>query len=89
MPLRGIFEALGAEVSWDDETWTVTAVRGDVTVRLTIGEKVLYRNGKAIEIDVPARLEGWRTLVPLRAVSEAFGSYVEWHDNARTVMIAD
>lgn len=89
VPLRGIFEALGAEVSWDDETWTVTAVRGDVTVRLTIGEKVLYRNGKAIEIDVPARLEGWRTLVPLRAVSEAFGSYVEWHDNARTVMIAD
>lgn len=89
VPLRGIFEALGAEVSWDDETWTVTAARGDVTVRLTIGEKVLYRNGKAIEIDVPARLEGWRTLVPLRAVSEAFGSYVEWHDNARTVMIAD
>ena len=89
VPLRGIFEALGAEVSWDDETWTVTAVRGDVTVRLTIGEKVLYRNGKAIEIDVPARLEGWRTLVPLRAVSEAFGSYVEWHDNARTVIIAD
>ncbi|MGQ9532395.1 MAG: copper amine oxidase N-terminal domain-containing protein, partial [Desulfotomaculales bacterium] len=40
VPLRALFEALGAEVQWDGETQTVSAVKGDVTVRLTIGSNV-------------------------------------------------
>jgi len=87
VPLRGVFEALGADIQWDDSTKTVTAVKGDITVKLQIGSNILYKNGNAVEIDVPAKIENDRTLVPLRAVSEAFACAVSWDGANRIVNI--
>ncbi|MBE7021891.1 MAG: copper amine oxidase N-terminal domain-containing protein [Ruminococcaceae bacterium] len=42
---------------------------------------------EAIALDVPAQLTGGRTLVPARAVSEAFGAFVDWDEATRTVII--
>jgi len=89
VPLRAIFETLGATVAWDETTFTVTAARGDTEIRLTIGENVLYKNNIAIPMDTYARLEDARTLIPLRAVSEAFGCNVDWDDAARTVYMQE
>lgn len=89
LPLRAVFEALGAVVSWDDATQTVTAVRGDVTVSLTIGTNVLYRGFGAIPLAASAQLIGDRTMVPVHAVSEAFGCKVDWDDAAQTIVIKD
>lgn len=88
VPLRMIFEALGAEVSWDDETQTASGVKDDTTVKITIGEKVLYKNGKSIALDVPAQLvDDSRTLVPVRAISESFDVLVGWDDETSTVSL--
>lgn len=87
VPLRAIFEAMGAEVSWDGSNSTVSAKRGDIVISLKIGEKVMYKNSSPITLDVAARIEGDRTLVPLRAVSEAFGAGVEWDNDERAVYI--
>lgn len=88
VPLRGVFEALGANVSWDDSIKTVTATKGDITINLQIGSNILYKNGEPIEIDVPAKIENSRTLVPLRAVSEALECMVSWDGVDRVVNIA-
>lgn len=82
-----IFEELNATVSWDDIIKTVTAVKDSVTVTLQIGSNILYKNGEAVEIDVPAKIENSRTLVPLRAVSEALGCSVDWDGKNRIVNI--
>ena len=87
VPLRKIFEALGAEVSWDDATQTASGVKGDTTVKITINEKVLYKNGQAITLDVPAQLVNDRTLVPARAISESFEVKVDWDDATSTVIL--
>lgn len=87
VPLRMIFEALGAEVSWDDATQTASGVKGDTTVKITINEKVLYKNGQAITLDVPAQLVNDRTLVPARAISESFEVKVDWDDATSTVIL--
>ncbi len=87
VPMRGVFEALGATVEWDDSTKTVTAVKDDITVTLQIGSNILYKNSQAVEIDVPAKIENSSTLVPLRAVSEAFDCKVEWDGTDRVVNI--
>jgi hypothetical protein len=87
VPLRAIFEALGATVNWNQAAQTVTATRGDVTVSLTIGSNVLLRNGQEIPLDVPAQVVSGRTLVPTRAVAESFGAGVNWDGPARTVVI--
>lgn len=87
VPMRAIFEVLGATVTWDDETKTAISVKGDTEVKITIGENVLYKNGEAIELDVAAEITESRTMVPVRAISEAFGYTVNWDDEMKTVMI--
>jgi hypothetical protein len=89
VPLRAIFEALGAIVSWEQSTQTVTATRGNTTVTLQIGSEFITRNGEQIRLDVPARIVGGRTLVPARAVAESFGAHVEWEQVTRTVTITE
>ena len=88
VPMRAIFEALGAEVEWENETQTATATKEGITVSVTIDSNRMLKNGEEIELDVPARLVGdSRTLVPLRAISEAFGCQVEWDEELQRVDI--
>lgn len=89
VPMRAIFEALGAEVSWDGGTQTVTAYRGESTMTLTIGSSILSIDGREIVLDVPAQLVNDRTLVPVRAVSESFGCGVDWNGDTQTVIITN
>ncbi|NLG33545.1 MAG: SH3 domain-containing protein, partial [Syntrophomonadaceae bacterium] len=88
VPLRAIFEAMGAAVSWDNQTRTVTATKGDTTVILPIGSTKPTVNGQVWEIEVPAKIVQDRTLAPLRFVGEAFGGQVAWDGNSRTINIA-
>ena len=87
VPLRAIFEALGASVEWNGETKTVTSVLDETEIKLTIGEKALYKNGETVELDVPAQIMNGRTMVPVRAISESFGVKVEWDGETRTVIL--
>ena len=89
VPLRAIFEALGAEVDYEQSTQTVTAVRGNDTVSLTIGSNILTKNGEQIMLDVPAQIIGGRTLVPARAIAESFGAEVVWDPATRVVTITE
>lgn len=85
VPMRKIFETLGAQVSWNDELKEVTAVREDTTIKLAIGSTQMYVGDDAVELEMPAMIVDSRTLVPLRAVSEALGTDVEWFGDTRTV----
>lgn len=87
VPLRGVFERLGAFVQWDPRTNTVTAIRADTQVQLVIGSRQATVNGRVVALDVPALIVAGRTLVPLRFVSEAMGARVDWDASARTVFI--
>lgn len=87
VPLRVIFESLGAEVQWDNQTRTVTAYNEQARVTLQIGNKNAFRNSDEVEMDVPAILHNGRTLVPLRFVSEALGALVDWDESTRIVTI--
>lgn len=87
VPVRSIFEALGATIEWDADTSTATAVKGETTVKITVGESQMYVNGSAKELDAGARIIQGRTLIPLRAVSEAFDCKVIWESSINTAII--
>jgi len=87
VPLRAIFEALGATVAWNEDTRTVTAVRGDTVVVMQVGNYVITVNGNEITLDVPPLIVDNRTLVPARAVAESFGANVDWNAETQTVII--
>lgn len=88
VPMRAIFEDLGAMVEWDEETQTASATRGDITISFTIDQPIMLKNGMPITLDVPARKIDDRTLVPLRAVSEAFSCRVDWNEETQKVSIS-
>ena len=88
VPLRAIFEALGATVNWDSDTQTVTSTKDDTTVSLTIDSPAMIVNGKEVTLDAPACIVDGRTLVPVRAVSEAFSIGVKWDDTTKTVLLS-
>ncbi len=87
VPMRAIFEALGANVYWDDETKTVTAVAGGTVVILQIGNELAFVNSDSHTLDVPAQIVNDRTLVPARFASEALGAAVEWDETNRCVNV--
>jgi len=89
VPLRAIFEELGADIEWDQSTQTVTAVRGDIKITIQIGSNILTRNGEQITLDVPPQIVGGRSLVPLRAIAESFGVEVDWNANTRIATITE
>jgi hypothetical protein len=87
VPLRGIFERMGATVVWIQSTRTVRAQRGTTSVELQIGSRNAVVNGRTVILDVPAQIVGGRTLVPLRFISESLGAGVEYDPASRTVQI--
>ncbi|WP_244504855.1 MULTISPECIES: copper amine oxidase N-terminal domain-containing protein [unclassified Lysinibacillus] len=87
LPLRAIFEALGASVNWDSKNQTVTGYKEDTTVVLKMKSKVATINGKSVTLDVPAQILRGRTMVPVRFVSEALGQDVDWNSVNQTVTI--
>lgn len=80
VPLRGIFEAMGAEVVWDQESQTARAVKGEISVVLKVGSTSPTVNGQVQTLDVPAKIVNQRILAPLRFVGEAFGGKVSWEE---------
>ncbi|MGI5881099.1 MAG: N-acetylmuramoyl-L-alanine amidase [Syntrophomonadaceae bacterium] len=87
VPLRAIFEAMGAQVDWNDSTRTVVATKPGTRVILALGSIAPTVNGKTWNLDVPAIIKNNRTLAPLRFVGEAFGGKVSWDDASKTVHI--
>jgi hypothetical protein len=87
VPLRGVFEDLGAQVNWNPSNQTVTARRGDTRVRLAIGERTASVNGEPVSLDVPAQIIDGSTMVPLRFIGEALGEKVHWSPENQTVEV--
>ncbi len=88
VPVRALYEALNATVDWDGNTKTVTATRGEEVVKMQIGNKEIYKNGKLYEItDVSPKTINGRTMIPARIAAELFGKKVGWIGETKTVII--
>lgn len=87
VPMRNIFEALGAKISWMGDTQTIFAVKGSDIITMQVGQDFFFKNEDVIEIDSPSVIVDGRTLVPIRAVSEALDTEVFYNENTKTVVI--
>src|SRR5689334_14793500 len=74
VPMRPIFEALQATVSWEQQTQTIFATKGGTAISLKIGAKQATINGKTQQLDTPPQLIQGATMVPLRFIGEALGA---------------
>ncbi|QKS70368.1 C40 family peptidase [Paenalkalicoccus suaedae] len=88
VPMRAIFEELGANVDFNNASKTVRGTQGNTTISLTIGNSVAYTSTSSVQLNEPAQIVNGRTLVPLRVVAEAFGASVNWNAQTRSVSIS-
>lgn len=84
-PVRAVCEAAGLSVGWD--SGVVTLTDGERTVTLTIGVPEISVDGEVSPLDCAPVLRSGRTLVPIRAIMEAFGFTVDWDGAQKTVLI--
>lgn len=101
VPMRFLFEEMGAEVSWDEETGTAKATMPSNTtqqmttfgaqqensVTFSIDNTIATVNGQTTRMDVPARLINDKTMVPLRFLSENLGCTVSWDESTNTAIV--
>lgn len=87
VPFRKVLESLGAKVIWNDESKTAYAQKDGTVVSIKQNERYIYKDGGEIALETPARKIGGRMLIPVRAVSEAFGYDVTWDGATQTVII--
>lgn len=99
VPLRKIFEEIGASVKWDNDTQTVSARKNKKTITLSIDSADLQIDKgdtdeegnpiyETVTLEVPAQIVSGRTLVPARAIFESFGLNVDWDEDNQKVIIS-
>ncbi len=95
VPMRAIFEALQAQVTWiPAPAETIQATKNSLMIMMKIGSPSMFvtdardRN-ETVTLDVPPQIVNDRTLVPVRAVSEALDCKVEWDGDTRSVYITN
>ena len=85
VPLRGVFERLGASVVY--ASGQINATGNNRNIALHIGSNQATVNGQPVTVDVAPFLVGARTLVPLRFIAQSLGATVNYNDSSRTVAI--
>ncbi len=93
VPLREVFESLGAKVNFDSATNTVTVIDGANTVVVTVGSTVGFINGDEVAMDVAPKYVSIdsnsqkKVMIPLRFVGEGLGYEVNYDSTTRTVNV--
>jgi hypothetical protein len=87
IPLRSMFEQMGASVSYDPASKTVTVSKPGAEVKVTVGQPEVVINGESRPLDVPPILYQGNVLVPIRVISEGMGAYVQWVPDRQIVVV--
>ena len=87
IPLRGLFEKMGAVVEWDGQNQTAIVTKDDMVLSVKIDHYGAKVNDSCKYMDVPARLVESRTMIPLRFLSEELGYTVIWNEHNNTINI--
>lgn len=87
VPLRSMFEQMGATVSYDAGSKTVDVTKAGADVKVTVGVSQVVINGETRPLDVPPMMYQGQILVPIRVISEGMGAYVQWVPDKRLVVV--
>lgn len=87
IPIRFLFEQMGATVDWNGDTQTATISQDNTAVSFSINDIEADVNGQTVSMDVPAQLINGKTMVPVRFLSEELGYDVDWDGENRIITI--
>lgn len=88
VPMRDLFESIGASVSWNDESKSATAAFNNSTVSFKIDSNYVTKNGEYYWSDSQCKLVDGKTYVPVRIILELLGFNVIWDEEDKNVNIS-
>lgn len=87
VPMRKIFEALDADIDWNQDDMSVSAQKDGTLINMQIGSTLFQKDDSKIALDAAPILVNDTTMVPIRAIAEAFGANVVWNSVDKSVVI--
>jgi inhibitor of cysteine peptidase len=87
VPLRGIFEKLGATVDWNKYTKQAIIKTKASEIILEVGNKYVLLDGEVVTLDAVTEMNSDRVFVPFRFIAEALGHDVKWDGDDYQVQI--
>ena len=87
VPMRFLFEQMGAEVAWDNDTQTATVMQNNDNISFQINNATATVNDVPKTMNVPAKLVNDKTMVPIRFLSENLGYTVDWDGDANMAIV--
>ncbi|MDQ2992471.1 MAG: stalk domain-containing protein [Candidatus Eremiobacteraeota bacterium] len=87
IPLRSMFEQMGATVAYDASSKTVDVSKAGADVKVTVGKSEVVINGESRPLDVPPEIYQGTVVVPVRVISEGMGAYVLWVSEKHLVVV--
>ncbi|MEG0501621.1 MAG: N-acetylmuramoyl-L-alanine amidase family protein [Cellulosilyticaceae bacterium] len=87
VPVREVFEPMGAFVEWKKEEKKVYIEYNGTLLILEMNNKEVWKNGEIIKLDIPAKVINNKIMVPVRFISEQMGFAVQWLGDTREIHI--
>ena len=87
VPLRSMFEQMGATVSYDPASKTLDVSKPGADIKVTLGRSEVVINGETRPLDVAPMMYRGTIMVPIRVISEGMGAYVQWVASKHTVVV--
>ena len=87
VPLRSMFEQMGAAVSYDPDSKIATVSKPGAQIVVTVGKAEVVINGETRPLDVPPIVYNGVVMVPIRVISETMGAYVQWVPDRHLVVV--
>lgn len=88
VPLRGVFEELGASVFWEGQEKRAGILLEETEIWFNLEQGEVTVNQTPYPIDVPAKIINDRTMIPVRFIAEALGFLVGWDPLSYTVSVS-
>jgi alpha-tubulin suppressor-like RCC1 family protein len=90
VPMRPIFESLGAEIKFDSRTKTISASKlsEGIHIWMQVNNPVIKIGEESLKLSIAPKFKNGTTMVPLRVISESFGAKVVWDEKTKTVLIS-
>lgn len=88
--VRDLVNAIeGAKVEWDGTNHIVDITYSGKTISYPVGKPLMWADGKAVTIDVPAQIDPAisKTFLPIRNIAETLGFKVDWDNKAKEVVL--
>jgi trimeric autotransporter adhesin len=90
LPLRYVAYACGIgdnSIAWDNEISTAYLAKGNELLKIQIGSHSMVVGNRTLPLDAPAEITKGRTMLPLRAISEALDCQVQWDEKNQLVTV--